>query len=99
MSTGVSDLPGTPPIAGDDPMAGLDPWTTGYIRMRQFLEAGPRSEADINDLGSQIRATLPFPDPPPGIALIIQADLTLLEMNAPNTPLTAQVRKLWTPST
>jgi hypothetical protein len=81
-----------PPI--DDPMLGLDPWTAGYIRLRRFVESGSRTEADVDDLCAAIRATLPFPDPPSDIALVIQADLTLLEMNAPETPLSG---KLWTP--
>jgi hypothetical protein len=96
---------GEPPI--DDPMLGLDPWTAGYIRMRKFVQSGDHSKDDIEDLAMTIRATLPFPDPPPKIALAIQADLTLLElMNASDTPLAPQnknmvawVDQLWTPET
>jgi hypothetical protein len=66
---------GDAPPRDDDPMLGLDPWTAGYIRMRQFLESGPRTEAEVDELGDAIRSTLPFPDPPPDIALVIQADL------------------------
>lgn len=81
-----------PPL--DDPMADLDPWTAGYIRMRQFLESGHPSRAEVEDLAEAIRTTLPFPAPPPDIALIIQADLSLVGMDAPDTPLSG---RLWTP--
>lgn len=86
-----------PPPDDDDPMTGLDPWTKGYIRMRQFTESGNRSEADVEELGRQIRATLPFPAPPPDIDAVIRADQALLEMKAFSTPLTGP--KLWTPPT
>ncbi|MGH3796014.1 MAG: hypothetical protein ACRDS0_35545 [Pseudonocardiaceae bacterium] len=80
-----------------DPMVGLDPWTAGWIDLRKFVESGHRTAQEITDRCEAIRATLPYPDPPPEIALVIQADITLLEMNAPDTPLTPTRGKLWTP--
>lgn len=88
-------IPGSVPV--DDPMVGLDPWTAGYIRMRRFLESGPRTEAEVDELATAIRATLPSPAPPPEIDVVIRADLALLEMKAFDTPLTGP--KLWTPPT
>ena len=80
-------------------MVDLDPWTAGYIRMRQFVESGPRTETEVGELCEAIRATLPFPSPPNRIELVIRADIALVGMGSPmsGSVLVEQVNKLWTP--
>lgn len=94
---GVPSTPDSDPL-DDDPMVGLDPWTAGYIRMRQFTESGDHTEEEVNQLAEAIKATLPWPEPPLEIGLVIQADLSLVKAGAAETPLVAHVQRIWTPT-
>jgi hypothetical protein len=74
-----------------DPMAGLDPWTAGYSQLRTFVSDPRHTEKEIDDLIEAIRATLPHPEPPQLIELVILVDIKMA--NIPR--LAGYVAKMW----